>query len=70
MTLNLDRRSREHLGRTGRNPMYRVATDEELKSVEVLYTYEGKSTKRSYISSKLKQKETYYIKQNNSFLNG
>ena len=70
MTLNLVKRSREHLGRTGRNPMYKVATDEELKSIEVLYTYTGKSKKRSYIRSKLKEKETELIKQNNSFLNG
>ena len=70
MTQNLAKRSREHLSRIGRNPMYKVATDKELKSMEVIYTYTGKSKKTSYIRSILKEKETYYIKQNNSFLDG
>ena len=70
MTFDLKRRSREHLARIGNNPMYKVATDDELRNIEVIWEYKGESTNKKYLKSVLKKKEIELIKQHNSYLNG
>lgn len=67
-TTDLDRRWKQHQQHIGKNPMYKLWNN--VKFPVILYTYNGKSTNKSYIRSILLQKETEFIIKYDSFLNG